>query len=131
MAETNFDAVAGSLNNKFVQLLAPTAYSNNNDAQLSESIENYDELYIELYINTSNGFRIASSLIPVSVIKNNGYGTSNQYIVNAVGTANITSDKIAYVIFAQIAFKNAQTINMESSGYNGWSGTLYVSIYAK
>lgn len=118
-------------NKKFVQLLAPTSFVNGTDVQLSDSIENYDEIYVEIYLNTSTGYRSTSLNIPVLAIKNNGYGAENQHVVSGIGTINITSSQISYCLYAQVSFKDATTFHMEYSSKNGWSGSMYVQVYAK
>ena len=131
MADTDFDAVAGSLNKKFVRLLAPTSFVNYTDVQLSDSIENYDEIYVEIYVDYSSGHRAASSLIPVLAIKNNGYGTENQHVVSGIGSVNISSSQISYCLYGQVSFKDATTFHMEYCSKTGWSGSVYVQVYAK
>lgn len=128
------DAVNEVNNNfKWVRLLQPTSISNDASAPLSDSIENYNEIYVQLHVYVSSGTysRACSIILPVDAIKAYGYGSQNQFIVSAIGSVMAEGDKLNYAEYAQISFTNPTTLMVNFREARGWSGTCYFTVYAR
>ena len=95
----------------------------NTSYTLSDSIENYSELIIRV---RTNNLRCTTLSIPVDDIVTDGYSSEHQYIVQTnASTAN------AYILYVQIAFTSSNTMQIIAHDMRGWTGTLYISVYAR
>ena len=137
---TYLTAVSGGglndLNNNFkwTCLLQPTTISNDSTAALSDNIENYNELFIQMhtYVSASTPYRRACvGVIPVAAIKAYGYDTNNQFIISCIGSVNAEGSKLNYAEYTQFSFTNATTLKINFREARGWNGSYYFTVYAR
>jgi hypothetical protein len=124
MTATNVQDAVDELNTglTFKKILNNVAVSNTSFT-LSDSIENYSEVVIFL---RTNNYRMTTLSIPVDSIISAGYSSENQYIVDMV--ASVTVNYMAYI---QVAFTSATTLRITGNDMKGWTGTMYMDVYAR
>lgn len=108
-------------------LLPETVLSNGSTATLLDSIENYSEIYIKFKVSD----RATTTHMLTADIKNWGYSEQHQYIISTFASVNVSSSKLAYGFYAQIAFTANNTLKMVEAGGNGYSGDKYFTVYAR
>lgn len=108
-------------------LLPETVLSNGSTATLLDSIENYSEIYIKFKVSD----RATTMHMLTADIKNWGYSEQHQYIISTFASVNVSSSKLAYGFYAQIAFTANNTLKMVEAGGNGYSGDKYFTVYAR
>lgn len=119
-----------ALNNGLTQwtvLLSETVLSNGSTATLLDSIENYSEIYIKFKVSD----RATTMHMLTADIKNWGYSEQHQYIISTFSSVNVSSSKLTYGFYAQIAFTANNTLKIIEAGSNGYSGDKYFTVYAR
>lgn len=123
---TELTQLNAGLTQQWTEILASTAM-NEGDTATIPNIENYKELYIRITIAN----RATTVMIPVPDIVSWGYNNEHQYIISCIATINITSGKIGYAVYAQVAFSNATTFQVAQVASNGYTGNKNFTICAR
>lgn len=123
---TELTALNAGLMQEWTEILPSTAISAGTNTTIP-NIENYKELYIRMTVAN----RATTIIIPVPDIISYGYSNEHQYIISCIATTTITSGKISYAVYAQVAFANTTTFRVASVDSNGYTGSKYFTIYAR
>lgn len=119
-------ALNNGLTQQWTEILASTAISNGTNTTIP-NIENYKELYIRVTVAN----RATTTILPVPDIISWGYSNEHQYIISDIVTTAITSGKIGYAVYAQVAFASATTFRVVETNSTGYTGSKYFTIYAR